>query len=95
LLIDLKGLTAAQAAEMAAPDLADYKPIFFSAEEWQFILAALIAHGGGRVHVKRPLQVDLCAELRAVQLLVNEDRHIGSNWWSSGRRALTTKRSRS
>jgi gluconate 2-dehydrogenase gamma chain len=25
---------------MAAPDLADYKPIFFSAEEWQFILAA-------------------------------------------------------
>lgn len=36
----LKGVTAAQAAEMAAPELADYKPIFFSASEWQFILAA-------------------------------------------------------
>ena len=35
-----KGLTAAQAAEMAAPELADYQPIFFSSDEWQFILAA-------------------------------------------------------
>lgn len=45
----LKGVTAAQAAEMAAPELADYKPIFFSASEWQFILAAtdrLIPAGG-------------------------------------------------
>ena len=44
-----KGLTAAQAAEMAAPELNDYQPIFFNAEEWQFILAAtdrLIPAGG-------------------------------------------------
>lgn len=29
----LKGLTAAEAAELAAPDLATYKPIFFKADE--------------------------------------------------------------
>lgn len=48
----LKGVTAAQAAEMAAPELADYKPIFFSASEWQFILAAtdrlIPASGSGK-----------------------------------------------
>ncbi|MDR6297125.1 gluconate 2-dehydrogenase subunit 3 family protein [Pantoea dispersa] len=62
----LKGLTAAQAAEMAAPDLADYKPIFFSAEEWQFILAAtdrLIPAGGngkapGALETNVPIFID-------------------------------------
>lgn len=62
----LKGLTAAQAAEMAAPDLADYKPIFFSAEEWQFILAAtdrLIPAGGngkapGALEINVPIFID-------------------------------------
>ncbi|RRW67812.1 gluconate 2-dehydrogenase subunit 3 family protein [Pantoea dispersa] len=62
----LKGLTAAQAAEMAAPDLADYKPIFFSAEEWQFILAAtdrLIPSGGngkapGALETNVPIFID-------------------------------------
>ncbi|QZY95424.1 gluconate 2-dehydrogenase subunit 3 family protein [Pantoea dispersa] len=62
----LKGLTAAQAAEMAAPDLADYKPSFFSAEEWQFILAAtdrLIPAGGngkapGALETNVPIFID-------------------------------------
>jgi len=62
----LKGLTAAQAAEMSAPDLADYKPIFFSAEEWQFILAAtdrLIPAGGngkapGALETNVPIFID-------------------------------------
>lgn len=62
----LKGLTAAQAAEMAAPDLADYKTIFFSAEEWQFILAAtdrLIPAGGngkapGALETNVPIFID-------------------------------------
>lgn len=62
----LKGLTAAQAAEMAAPDLADYKSIFFSAEEWQFILAAtdrLIPAGGngkapGALETNVPIFID-------------------------------------
>ena len=50
----LKGLTAAEAAELAAPDLNSYQPHFFSADEWQFILAAtdrLIPAGG---HGKAP-----------------------------------------
>jgi gluconate 2-dehydrogenase gamma chain len=61
-----KGLTAAQAAEMAAPELADYKPIFFSANEWQFILAAadrLIPAGGdgkapGALETNVPIFID-------------------------------------
>ncbi len=61
-----KGITAAQAAEMAAPELADYKPIFFSAEEWQFILAAtdrLIPAGGkgkapGALETNVPIFID-------------------------------------
>ena len=61
-----KGLTAAQAAEMAAPELADYKPIFFSAEEWQFIMAAadrLIPAGGngkapGALETNVPIFID-------------------------------------
>ncbi|KAB8306625.1 gluconate 2-dehydrogenase subunit 3 family protein [Erwinia endophytica] len=62
----LRGLTAAQAAEMAAPDLADYKPIFFSANEWQFIMAAcdrLIPAGGkgkapGALETNVPIFID-------------------------------------
>ncbi|AIX50148.1 gluconate 2-dehydrogenase subunit 3 family protein [Pantoea eucrina] len=62
----LKGVTAAQAAEMAAPELADYKPIFFSASEWQFILAAtdrLIPAGGsgkapGALETNVPVFID-------------------------------------
>ena len=62
----LKGVSAAQAAEMAAPDLADYKPIFFSASEWQFILAAtdrLIPAGGsgkapGALETNVPIFID-------------------------------------
>ncbi|ADU67868.1 gluconate 2-dehydrogenase subunit 3 family protein [Pantoea sp. At-9b] len=61
-----KGLTAAQAAEMAAPELADYKPIFFSSDEWQFILAAtdrLIPAGGngkapGALETNVPIFID-------------------------------------
>lgn len=61
-----KGITAAQAAEMAAPELADYKPIFFSAEEWQFMLAAtdrLIPAGGkgkapGALETNVPIFID-------------------------------------
>lgn len=62
----LKGVSAAQAAEMAAPELADYKPIFFSASEWQFILAAtdrLIPAGGsgkapGALETNVPIFID-------------------------------------
>ena len=61
-----KGLTAAQAAEMAAPELNDYQPIFFNAEEWQFILAAtdrLIPAGGkgkapGALETNVPVFID-------------------------------------
>ncbi|WP_345831051.1 gluconate 2-dehydrogenase subunit 3 family protein [Erwinia sp. HDF1-3R] len=61
-----KGLTAAQAAEMAAPELVDYKPIFFSADEWQFIMAAcdrLIPAGGkgkapGALETNVPIFID-------------------------------------
>jgi len=61
-----KGLTAAQAAEMAAPELADYQPIFFNSEEWQFILAAcdnLIPAGGkgkapGALETNVPIFID-------------------------------------
>ena len=38
--VALTTLSAAQAAELAAPDLAQYKPEFFTAQEWKFILAA-------------------------------------------------------
>lgn len=61
-----KGLTAAQAAEMAAPELADYKPIFFTPDEWQFVLAAtdrLIPAGGngkapGALETNVPIFID-------------------------------------
>lgn len=62
----VKGLTAAQAAEMAAPELADYQPVFFSSDEWQFILAAcdrLIPAGGkgkapGALETNVPIFID-------------------------------------
>lgn len=61
-----KGLTAAQAAEMAAPELLEYKPIFFSTDEWQFIMAAcdrLIPAGGngkapGALETNVPIFID-------------------------------------
>lgn len=60
------GLTAAQAADMAAPDLAAYRPAFFSADEWRFILAAtdhLIPAGGkgkapGALETNVPIFID-------------------------------------
>ncbi|EIC82533.1 hypothetical protein SPM24T3_21574 [Serratia sp. M24T3] len=62
----MKGFTAAQAAEMAAPELSDYKPVFFSADEWQFIMAAadrLIPAGGkgkapGALETNVPVFID-------------------------------------
>lgn len=62
----LKGLTAAEAAELAAPDLSTYQPHFFTAEEWQFILAAtdrLIPAGGqgkapGALETNVPIFID-------------------------------------
>ncbi len=64
--IMMKGFTAAQAADMAAPELSDYKPIFFSVEEWLFILAAadrLIPAGGkgkapGALETNVPIFID-------------------------------------
>lgn len=61
-----KGLTAAQAAEMAAPELLDYQPIFFAGDEWQFIMAAcdrLIPAGGkgkapGALETNVPIFID-------------------------------------
>lgn len=61
-----KGFTAAQAAELAAPELNDYKPIFFTPDEWQFILAAadrLIPAGGdgkapGALETNVPIFID-------------------------------------
>ncbi|GAA0503745.1 gluconate 2-dehydrogenase subunit 3 family protein [Tatumella terrea] len=62
----LKGLTAAQAAEMAAPDLNHYQPAFFTPQEWQFILAAtdrMIPPGGagkapGALETNVPVFID-------------------------------------
>lgn len=55
---------AAEAAEMAAPDLATYQPGFFSAAEWKFVLAAcdrLIpadAEGPGALETNVPVFID-------------------------------------
>ncbi len=62
----LKGLTAAQAADMAAPELSHYQPVFFTADEWQFILAAtdrIIPAGGagkapGALETNVPIFID-------------------------------------
>lgn len=60
----VKGLSAAAAAEMVAPDLHSYKPTFFDATEWAFIMAAsdcLIPDGGrapGALDTNVPVFVD-------------------------------------
>lgn len=62
----LKGLTAAEAADLAAPELADYKPVFLTGEEWQFVMAAcdrLIPAGGkgkapGALETNVPIFID-------------------------------------
>ncbi|MFF7708912.1 gluconate 2-dehydrogenase subunit 3 family protein [Pseudomonas sp. NPDC007930] len=48
--VAVKGLSAAMAADMVAPSLDTYKPAFFDAAEWAFILAACdsLIPGGGR-----------------------------------------------
>ncbi|CAM2139037.1 gluconate 2-dehydrogenase subunit 3 family protein [Paraburkholderia tropica] len=57
-------LSAAEAAEMAAPDLKTYRPAFFSAEEWAFMLAAcdrLIpadGRGPGALETNVPVFID-------------------------------------
>ena len=57
-------LSAAEAAAMAAPDLHSYKPEFFSANEWAFILAAcdrLIpadGRGPGALETNVPVFID-------------------------------------
>ena len=62
--ISVHGLSAAQAAEMAAPDLHQYRPEFFSAAEWAFVLAAcdrLIPAGGrgpGALETNVPVFID-------------------------------------
>ncbi|WPC75416.1 gluconate 2-dehydrogenase subunit 3 family protein [Vibrio porteresiae] len=62
----LNGLSAAEATELAAPNLDDYKPSFFNAKEWLFILAAtdqLIPAGGqgkapGALETNVPVFID-------------------------------------
>lgn len=62
----LSGLSAAEATELAAPELNDYKPTFFNATEWLFILAAtdiLIPAGGngnapGAIETNVPIFLD-------------------------------------
>ncbi|WP_213879084.1 gluconate 2-dehydrogenase subunit 3 family protein [Pseudomonas sp. dw_358] len=46
----VKGLSAAAAADMVAPDLYSYRPTFFDATQWAFIMAAsdCLIPGGGR-----------------------------------------------
>lgn len=63
--VAVKGLSAAEAAEMVAPKLEEYRPTFFSAAEWAFIMAAcdrLIPAGGrgpGALETNVPIFVDL------------------------------------
>ncbi|WP_322045202.1 gluconate 2-dehydrogenase subunit 3 family protein [Paraburkholderia sp. J67] len=57
-------LSAAEAAELAAPDLHTYRPAFFSSEEWAFLLAAcdrLIpadGRGPGALETNVPVFID-------------------------------------
>jgi gluconate 2-dehydrogenase gamma chain len=57
-------MSAAEVAEMAAPDLATYHPAFFSADEWRFVLAAcdrLIpadGRGPGALETNVPVFID-------------------------------------
>jgi gluconate 2-dehydrogenase gamma chain len=62
--IAVHGLTAAEAADLAAPDLQSYRPEFFDADEWKFVLAAtdrLIPAGGrcpGALETNVPVFID-------------------------------------
>ncbi|WPB57468.1 gluconate 2-dehydrogenase subunit 3 family protein [Xylophilus sp. GOD-11R] len=62
--VALHSLTAAEAADLAAPDLQAYKPEFFSGDEWKFVLAAvdrLIPAGGrgpGGLETNVPIFID-------------------------------------
>lgn len=62
--VAIKGLSAAEAAEMVAPKLEEYRPTFFSAAEWAFIMAAcdrLIPAGGrgpGALETNVPVFID-------------------------------------
>jgi gluconate 2-dehydrogenase gamma chain len=62
--IAVHGMSAAQVAEIAAPDLAAYHPVFFSADEWRFLLAAcdrLIpadGRGPGALETNVPIFID-------------------------------------
>lgn len=62
--VAIKGLSAAEAAEMVAPRLEEYRPTFFSAAEWAFIMAAcdrLIPAGGrgpGALETNVPVFID-------------------------------------
>ncbi|MFP3518384.1 gluconate 2-dehydrogenase subunit 3 family protein [Pseudomonas sp. SIMBA_077] len=62
--IAVNGLTAAAAAQMVAPSLDAYTPIFFSPAEWTFILAAcdrLIpadGRGPGAIETNVPIFID-------------------------------------
>jgi gluconate 2-dehydrogenase gamma chain len=62
--VAIKGLSAAEAAEMVAPRLEEYRPTFFSAVEWAFIMAAcdrLIPAGGrgpGALETNVPVFID-------------------------------------
>ncbi len=60
----IKGLSAAEAAQMVAPSLDTYTPTFFSAAEWAFVMAAcdrLIPAGGrgpGALETNVPVFID-------------------------------------
>ncbi|RRV08501.1 gluconate 2-dehydrogenase subunit 3 family protein [Pseudomonas sp. v388] len=62
--VTIKGLSAASAAEMVAPSLDEYRPTFFTPEEWTFIKAAndrFIPAGGrgpGALETNVPVFVD-------------------------------------
>ncbi|WP_027816237.1 gluconate 2-dehydrogenase subunit 3 family protein [Paraburkholderia bannensis] len=62
--IAVHGMSAAQVADIAAPDLAAYHPVFFSADEWRFLLAAcdrLIpadGRGPGALETNVPIFID-------------------------------------
>lgn len=62
--ITLKGLSAAAAAELVAPSLESYTPVFFTPAEWTFILAAcdrLIpddGRGPGALETNVPIFID-------------------------------------
>lgn len=62
--VAIKGLSAAEAAQMIAPSLDTYRPTFFSAAEWAFVMAAcdrLIPAGGrgpGALETNVPVFID-------------------------------------